>query len=478
MSGEQYASGIPSLRQRQRAGALTLVLGLGSVIALMLADTRVPHSQNLLLVTDTARLLLGVVGSVLLFGQYRVTRVPACLALAAGFLLTSLTTSAQLLRELQGVNTDLRLLLITDLALPAAMIAQAILRRPSDAEAPRASKAVQPNAVIAITVTFAALVVWVTAATLEPGAGAPAVQASTAWRTFSAAVLGGTLVAAMTLLWQRRSSLLDLWFMVALAIWFMDAMLRAVALDDAVATWHFGRFYRVLGLGCVVFALLSQSFARFARFERRRADGEKFIDGVADELSQPLCGVTANADAISRLLDRNPPDLAEIRAAAADIVNDAERASETLRRARHLAAVTHEPPAVIDVGQLVAECLEHLRAEMHRHRVICEVHTSGQLPGIRGVRGQLLQLLLNLVGNSMEALSRVQHRERRLRVGARLHGNHVAIWVEAWGADLLPQAQLRLAWCQSVVAAHGGELSTAAGASGGATFRLVLPSNS
>jgi signal transduction histidine kinase len=485
MSGEQYVSvNQPTLRQRQRAGALALLMACGCALALLRADTRVPHSESLVLVIDTARLLLGVVGTMSLFLQYRVGRKPACLALASGFLLISLTTAAQLLRELQGAYIDLRLLLMTDLALPVAMILYVLLRRPSHVPVEPGRGADRPAAVIAATVAFAALVIWTTAASMEPGAGIPAAQASWAWHTFATTLLGVTLAAAIALFWQRRSSSMDLWFLVALGIWLMDVVLRAVAPDDAVATWHIARFYRVLGLGCVVFALLTENVTLFARFERllwasrsRHGSNEGVIDGIAEEINQPLCAITANADAISRLLDQEQPDLAEVRAALADIVDDAERASGTLRLAQRVVH-THEPPATIDVRQLVHDCVEQLRAELLTQRVTCEVETAAQLPDVRGVRPQLLQLLVNLVTNSVEALSAMQHRERWLRVRAARQGDAVAIWVENSGAGLLPQAQLRLAWCRSIVAAHGGELSAATGEGGGAAFRVLLPANS
>ena len=41
---------------------------------------------------------------------------------------------------------------------------------------------------------------------------------------------------------------------------------------------------------------------------------------IAHEINQPLAAIMANAEAARDLLDRDPPDLAEVRAALEDIV--------------------------------------------------------------------------------------------------------------------------------------------------------------
>jgi two-component system sensor kinase FixL len=129
------------------------------------------------------------------------------------------------------------------------------------------------------------------------------------------------------------------------------------------------------------------------------------------------------------------------------------------------------------------------------HRVSCEVETALPLPGVRGFRRQLLQLLTHLVTNSVEAMAGVQQRERRLRVLARQHdARAVAICVEDSGVGIEPQHAARifepffttkpyrsglgLAICRHIVDAHGGHISVAAGDDGGAAFMVVLPAGS
>jgi hypothetical protein len=355
MSGEGNVSTLsPTLGQRQRAAALALLMACGCMLVLPLANVSVPRFESVVLILDTAFALLGLIVASLLLLQFRATRAPAVLALASGFLLLGLATVSQLLRESQGAFIDLRLMFIADFALAASAIAYALLRRGA-AGSPDSGRVGRHIAgAIAFTVALAALATWITAASVEPGSGIPAAEAMTMWRALATTLLCATLAVAIALLWQRRSSVLDLWLLVTLTAWFIDALLRAAAPDDSSVTWHFARLYGLFGMGCVMFALLAENTGLFARLERpwdcatnaapaTSAHEAGVVDQIAEELAQPLCAITANADAIDRMLEQDEPELAEMRAALADIVEEAGRASRTLREARQSVAGTEAP---------------------------------------------------------------------------------------------------------------------------------------
>jgi len=88
----------------------------------------VPRFESFILIADTAFALLSLVVSALLFGQVVMVRSWALLALACGFLLVSATTLPQLVRVSHGEFIDSSLRFFTDLALPLAVIAYALLR--------------------------------------------------------------------------------------------------------------------------------------------------------------------------------------------------------------------------------------------------------------------------------------------------------------------------------------------------------------
>lgn len=202
---------------------------------------------------------------------------------------------------------------------------------------------------------------------------------------------------------------------------------------------------------------------------------------LANEVNQALCAITANADAIGRLIGKLQPDLGEVHAALADIASDAERVSRAVHGALISATPQFEAAADIDIAQLVHQCMQQLRSEMVHHQVTCEVETAPQLPGIRGMRDQLLHLLTNLVSSVMRGTAGLQQRERRLRVRASRHdARAIAICIEDSGGGVRPEQAARLCdpVCRSIVHAHGGHISVSRGAGGGAAWQVIFPASS
>jgi hypothetical protein len=137
--------------------------------------------------------------------------------------------------------------------------------------------------------------------------------------------------------------------------WSIDVLLRAAAPVNTSVASHFAHLCGLLGIACLLGALLAQNSTSSARLERTRvrapatpapvqgAGVRRVVDDIAEELNQPLCAITANADAIGRMLDAEHPDVAEVRAALADIIDDICRASQTLRTAQRAASQEGQP---------------------------------------------------------------------------------------------------------------------------------------
>src|SRR5215472_1569788 len=77
--------------------------------------------------------------------------------------------------------------------------------------------------------------------------------------------------------------------------------------------------------------------------------------GVAHELNQPLTAIANYAHACHRLLARAEADRHELQAALLEIVAQASRASDIIRRLRALARSQRSAHAPADLNALVAE---------------------------------------------------------------------------------------------------------------------------
>jgi two-component system sensor kinase FixL len=81
--------------------------------------------------------------------------------------------------------------------------------------------------------------------------------------------------------------------------------------------------------------------------ERDTTLGE-FAASIAFDVGQPLAAISFNGQASLGWLDRNPPDLDEVRTIAARIVADALRAGDIISRLWALAAIAEERHAPRD----------------------------------------------------------------------------------------------------------------------------------
>jgi signal transduction histidine kinase len=151
--------------------------------------------------------------------------------------------------------------------------------------------------------------------------------------------------------------------------------------------------------------------------------------------------------------------------------------------------------AAVQVRDVVTEILALVRNELNGRQIPLKTVLPGDLSPVLGDRIQLQQVLLNLVINSIEAMSKVPEDQRQLVIEAQPHlSDHksfVVITVKDSGIGLkaedLPRVfetfyttkvdgmGMGLAISRSIVEVHGGRLWATPNADLGATFHLILP---
>jgi PAS domain S-box-containing protein len=239
---------------------------------------------------------------------------------------------------------------------------------------------------------------------------------------------------------------------------------------------------------------LQKAQVELAHATRVMTMGE-ITSSIAHEINQPLGAIVNYGNACLRFLKSGRANFTEMAAALSAIVNDAERASAIIARIRALAKKTPPEMALLQVGDLVTDILPLVRHQLTGRRIALKTALPGELSPILGDRIQLQQVLLNLVVNGIEAMSKVPEDKRQLVIEAQPHVSEdksfVLITVTDSGiglkADDLPRVfetfyttkadgmGMGLAISRSIVEAHGGRLWATPNADLGATFQLMLP---
>jgi signal transduction histidine kinase len=248
-----------------------------------------------------------------------------------------------------------------------------------------------------------------------------------------------------------------------------------------------------------LFAERRDNEARLARanmmLERERDNklmsAQAITGAIAHEVRQPLASIVSNASAALRWLERTPPDHGELRAALNRIQGESHRTSEVFDAIRALFRKGDQGRQRIDVNEIIGEVLQSLLGELKSHGVETRSELTG-LALVDGNRGQLREVVFNLVDNALEAMSTTTDQGRVLRVTTELRGRDaIAVTVADSGPGIAPQKLdsiftaflttkshgmgLGLAICRMIVEQHGGQLTASSDGKSGALFQFVLP---
>ena len=230
--------------------------------------------------------------------------------------------------------------------------------------------------------------------------------------------------------------------------------------------------------------------AELARVSRLTTMGE-LAASIAHEVNQPLTAVNNNSNACLRLLANQnlQPDV--LRQALEEIVADGTRASAIIARIRAFIKKAPVEKNSLDVNEVIGEVLAMAGHGFEENRIVLKSELAQALPPLLGDRVQLQQVLLNLIMNGIEAMSKVTDRPRLLWVQSRIdESGDVLIEVRDSGTGLGLEGDrvftpffttkangmgMGLSISRSLIEGHGGRLRATPNSPHGAVFSFTLP---
>ena len=212
---------------------------------------------------------------------------------------------------------------------------------------------------------------------------------------------------------------------------------------------------------------------------------------LAHELTQPLGAILRNTEAAEMFLQKEKPDLAEIRSILEDIRKDDQRAGNVIHRMRSLLKRRPVELKPLELVELIRDSLVLIKSDARARLVKINLETPEKLPAVRGDRVHIQQVLLILILNAMDAMATVAVEERTLTLKTQiLNKKFVQVAVIDAGAGIPADRQPRLfepffttkpdgmgmglAIAQTIIEAHDGSIQGANNTGRGAIFQFTL----
>ena len=214
---------------------------------------------------------------------------------------------------------------------------------------------------------------------------------------------------------------------------------------------------------------------------------------LAHELNQPLAATLCNAQAAVRWLEQTPPDVAEARSALDDIAENVRRAGAVVQRTRAMFKGSHLPMHRVDMYTLVENVVTLLNGTIALTGTVVERSVGASLPPVWGDEVQLQQVLLNLLGNAIDAVCEKPKNARNIAVSAEVDrvAGMLLLSVKDSGVGFPPGHEelvfkpfhttkpdgmgMGLSICRQIVEGLGGKIRAEREAGWNTVFRVVLP---
>jgi PAS domain S-box-containing protein len=210
---------------------------------------------------------------------------------------------------------------------------------------------------------------------------------------------------------------------------------------------------------------------------------------LAHEINQPLGAILNNASAAKLLISQNNDPHEDISEILVDIIADAKRASDVIRKIRGAVKKSGALFEPLQMNALIEDVAKLFQSNISMQSVSLFLKLQPDLEQVRGDRVHLQQVLMNLTTNALEAMKGCPTRILTIRSEMSAPGT-VTVSVSDSGTGIVGERKesvfepffttkkdglgLGLRICRSIIEEHGGRIWVENNSAGGATFSFSL----
>ena len=214
----------------------------------------------------------------------------------------------------------------------------------------------------------------------------------------------------------------------------------------------------------------------------------RLLERLAHEIRNPLSSLDIHLQLLEEDLRQWPPQIQSQAAARLEIIHgELRRLESTVDQFMRLAGPSELNLAPADLGKIVQHVCDLLRPEAATRQIEIAAELGPDLPPLVADSGQLIQALLNLVINALQAIEQ----KGRVAIAVRRDGDGCLIEVRDSGPGVPPDRLTTIfepyfttkpqgkgigLWiAQQIVTAHHGAIQAANQPAGGAILSVRLP---
>lgn len=221
----------------------------------------------------------------------------------------------------------------------------------------------------------------------------------------------------------------------------------------------------------------------------------EIVSSIAHEINQPLTAIIAYSRGCIFLIKnqlKNKKSCEKLLFPIEKMAMLAEYAGNTMYNMKNFILDEEVFFEKIDVNMIINESIFILKNESLDFNMKLTLSLMEMLPEVRGNKIHIIQVVLNLARNSIEALKRISNSQPELIIKTHVLDQFIVVDVIDNGPGFPSKEQdtsadaacyhheskglgIGLGICQALIEAHGGKLSVKNGIANGAWFSFTLP---
>jgi len=219
----------------------------------------------------------------------------------------------------------------------------------------------------------------------------------------------------------------------------------------------------------------------------------EMASGIAHEVNQPLTAIATYSQLCLQLLNSDQPDLIKLQETLQKTEQQALRAGQIIRRMREFISTNGVHRSSTNINELVQEAMNLANDDCQQFSIQHTLDLAKSIPYISADAVQIEQVVLNLIKNGIDALTKLPPKTlRQLSIQTYLlESEYIEVRIKDNGLGITKAEQAKiftpffttketgmgmgLSICQSLINSHGGELRFKSELGKGSTFYFTLP---